>query len=433
MITRPNAGLPHRPFGPGVVAAAGFAAAGLLLGAASAAVKKLSMKKTRLSLEDFEDVDFGPAGACDDGRSLDDGSAQTGRSDSERWPRAGGRGRCEQPLCPPAPPAHPSEREQARVAAAEAEYEAALEDRSTEPVFPVEAELDPAGYDPVCFMCGEPMKVSKPFKTREGIERWDCNVDGGLELSTVGEYGSAYWDEDGMGTRLSMIICDKCLEDHEDRLHVRPGAKPGDPWPKPTTMQEYNEKSSEFYAIWLDENGYELGEPIDMGDAVRMASERAKRCRIERRPVDDSVDRKHRRRGIKVIKPFTWDDAGERRDGAGDTAGAPAEDGRGSDDVEASAGGHAAAGGHGRSMLEAVYGLEPGEAPDDLLLPGDLSRMCNDLPRDPVKRSCESSIEFYARRLMEQNRESLELRDRLKRLEREVRRLRGQKGRSGAR
>ena len=432
MIVRPNAGLSHRQFGPGPLAAAGFVAAGLFLGAVSAAVKKLSAKKTRLSLEDFEDVDFGQAGTRDDGRSHDDGdgSAQTGVSDSESRPHAGGSGRRERLLRPPAQPAHPSEREQARIAAAEAENEAALEDPSGEPIVPVEAEPDPAGYDPVCFMCGEPMKVSKPFKTREGIERWDCNVDGGLELTTVGEYGSAYWDEDGMGTRLSMIICDQCLEDHEDRLHVRPGAQPGDPWPKPTTMQEYKEKSSEFYARWLDENGYELGEPIGMEDIVRMASEQEERRRGHRRPTDGNVDRKPR---WQVIKPFTWDDAGERESEAGDAACASAEDGRGGADVEAGADGHAAAGGHGRSMLEAVYGLEPGEAPDDLLLPGDLSRMCNDLPLDPVKRSCESTIEFYARRLMEQNRESDELRERLKRLEREVRRLRGQKGRSGAR
>ena len=432
MITRPNAGLPHRPFGPGPLAAAGFVAAGLFLGAVSAAVKKLSAKKTRLSLEDFEDVDFGSAGTRGDGCSLDGESAQTIGSDSESRPHAGGRGHHERALCPPAPPVHPSEREQARIAAAEAENNAALEDPAGEPVVAVEADPGPAGYDPVCFMCGEPMKVGKPFKTREGIERWDCNVDGGLELTTVGEYGSAYWDEDGMGTRLSMIICDQCLEDHEDRLHVRPGAMPGDPWPKPTTMREYKENSSEFYARWLDENDYELGEPIDMEEAVRMGAERAESLRVERQLIDGGVDRKHRRRGIKVIKPFTWDDAGERSDEAGDAAGAPAEDGRGGDGVEAGADGYAAAGGYGRSMLEAVYGLEPGEAPDDLLLPGDLSRMCNDLPRDPVKRSCESSIEFYARRLMEQNRESNKLRKRLKRFEREVRRLRGQKGRSGA-
>lgn len=430
MITRPNAGLPHRPFGPGPLAAAGFVAAGLLLGAVSAAVKKLSVKKTRLSLEDFEDVDFGDAGTRDDGRSHDGESAQTGGSDSESRTHAVDNGHLERLMCPPAPPAHPSEREQARIAAVEAENEAALEDPAGEPSITLEDEPDPAGYDPVCFMCGNPMKVSKPFKTRDGIERWDCNVDGGLELTTVGEYGSAYWDEDGMGTRLSMIICDKCLEDHEDRLHVRPGAMPGDPWPKPTTMQEYNEKSSEFYARWLDENGYELGEPIDMEDIARMASERAERRRGNRRPIDASVDRKPRWR---AIKPFTWNDAGEQEDEAGDAAGAPAEDDRGGDGVEAGADGHAAAGGHGRSMLEAVYGLEHGEAPDDLMLPGDLSRMCNDLQRDPVKRSCESSIEFYAHRLMEQNRESNELRDRLKRLEREVRRLRGQKGCSGAR
>lgn len=431
MIVRPNAGLPNRPFGPGPLAAAGFVAAGLLLGAVSAAVKKLSVKKTRLSLEDFEDVDFGHAGTRDDGRSLDGESAQTGGSDSESRPHAGGMEYRERSLCPPAPPAHPSEREQARIAAAEAESEAALEDPAGDPVIPVEAEPDPAGYGPVCFMCGEPMKVSKPFKTREGIERWDCNVDGGLELTTVGEYGSAYWDEDGMGTRLSMIICDQCLEDHEDRLHVRPGAQPGGPWPKPIPMREYKEKSSEFYARWLDENGYELGEPIDMEDAVRMASEQEERRRGHRRPTDGNVDRKPR---WQVIKPFTWDDAGEWEDEAGGADSAPAEDDRGGAGVEAGADGHAAASGHGRrSMLEAVYGLKAGEAPDDLLLPGDLSRMCNDLQLDPVKRSCESSIEFYARRLMEQNRESNELRDRLKRLEREVRRLRGQKGRSGAR
>lgn len=430
MIVRPNAGLPNRPFGPGPLAAAGFIAAGLVLGAVSAAVKKLSVKKTRLSLEDFEDVDFGHAGTRDDGRSLDVESARTGGSDSESRPHAGDMGRREQLLSPPAPPAHPSEREQARIAAAEAEYEAALEDPAGEPVGPVEAEPDPAGYDPVCFMCGKPMKVGKPFKTREGIERWDCNVDGGLELTTVGEYGSAYWDEDGMGTRLSMIICDQCLEDHEDRLHVRLGAQPGDPWPKPTTMREYKENSSEFYARWLDENNYELGEPIDMKDIARMESEQAERRRGHRRPIDANVDRKL---SMRVIKPSTWDDAGERMGEAGDAAGTPAEDGRGGVGVEACADGHAAAGGYARSMLEAAYGLEPGEAPDDLLLPGDLSRMCNDLPRDPVKRSCESSIEFYARRLMEQNRESNELRDRLKRLEREVRRLRGQKGRGGAR
>ena len=416
-MTRPNAGLTNCPFGPGALAAAGFVAAGLFLGAVSAAAKKLSTKKTRLSLDDFEDVDFGPAGTRDDESSHDE-SAQIIEADSERRPHAGDRGYCERLLCPPAPPAHHSEREQARIDAAEAANAASLEDPSEEPlVVPMEAEPDPAGYDPVCFMCGKPMKVSKPFKTREGIERWDCNVDGGLELTTVGEYGSAYWDEDGMGTRLSMIICDQCLENHEDRLHVRPGAKPGDPWPKPTTMQEYNENSSELYARWLDENGYELGEPIDMRDAVRMASERAEHRSVERRPASDSVDRKPRR---QVVKPFTWNDAGDRVDEAGGTAGVPADS-------------DAAAGDHGRSMLEAVYGLESGEAPDDLLLPGDLSRMCNDLSRDPVKRSCESSIEFYARRLMEQNRESNELRERLKRLEREVRRLRGQKGRSGAR
>ena len=426
-MTRPNAGLP-RPFGPGAIAAAGFAAAGLFLGAASAAVKKLSTKKTRLSLEDFEDVDFGPAVTRDDEGSHDE-SAQTIGSDSERWPHTGGRGHCERLLCPPAPPAHPSEQEQARIDAAAAN-EATREDPAEELAVPVEAEPAPAGYDPVCFMCGKPMKVSKPFKTREGIERWDCNVDGGLELTTVGEYGSAYWDEDGMGTRLSMIICDQCLEGHEDRLHVRPGAKPGDPWPKPIPMQEYNEKSSELYARWLDENGYELGEPIDMGDAVRIESERTEHSSVQRQPTDGSVDRKPRRR---IIKPFTWNDAGEWKGEAGDASGTPADDDRGSDDVEAGADGHAAAGDYGRSMREAVYGLEPGEAPDDLLLPGDLSRMCNDLPRDPVKRSCESSIEFYARRLMEQNRESDELRERLKRLEREVRRLRGQRGRSGAR
>lgn len=368
MITRPNAGLPHRPFGPGPLAAAGFVAAGLLLGAVSAAVKNLSVKKTRLSLEDFEDVDFGDAGTRDDGRSHDGESAQTGGSDSESRTHAVDNGHLERLMCPPVPPAHPSEREQARVAAVEAENEAALEDPAGEPSIMLEDEPDPAGYDPVCFMCGNPMKVSKPFKTREGIERWDCNVDGGLELTTVGEYGSAYWDEDGMGTRLSMIICDKCLEDHEDRLHVRPGAMPGDPWPKPTTMQEYNEKSSEFYARWLDENGYELGEPIDMEDIARMASERAERRRGHRRPIDGSVDRKPRWR---AIKPFTWDDAGECRDEAGDTAGTPAEDDRGGDGVEAGAAGHAAADGYGRSMLEAVYGLENGEAPDDLLLPGD--------------------------------------------------------------
>lgn len=429
-MTRPNAGLPNCSFGPGALAAAGFVAAGLFIGAVSAAAKKLSTKKTRLSLDDFEDVDFGPAGTHDDESSHDE-SAQIIEADSERWPHAGDRGYCERLLCPPAPPAHPSEREQARIDAALAANAAAREDPAEEPlVVPVEAEPDPAGYDPVCFMCGKPMKVSKPFRTREGIERWDCNVDGGLELTTVGEYGSAYWDEDGMGTRLSMIICDQCLGNHEDRLHVRPGAKPGDPWPKPTTMQEYNENSSELYARWLDENGYELGEPIDMRDAVRMASERAEHRSVERHPASDSVDRKPRR---QVIKPFTWNDAGDRGDEAGDTAGAPADSDQEIDDVEAGADGDAAAGDHGRSMLEAVYGLEPGEAPDDLLLPGDLSRMCNDLPRDPVKRSCESSIEFYARRLMEQNRESLELRERLKRLEREVRRLRGQKGRIGAR
>lgn len=425
-MTRPNAGLPHCPFGPGAIAAAGFAAAGLFLGAVSAAVKKMSTKKTRLSLDDFEDVDFGLAGTRDDESLHDDESAQTIEFDSERWPNAGDRGHCERLLCPLAPPANPSEREQARIDAAEA----AREDPAEELAVPVEAEPDPAGYDPVCFMCGKPMNVSKPFKTREGIERWDCNVVGGLELTTVGEYGSAYWDEDGMGTRLSMIICDQCLENHEDRLHVRPGAKPGDPWPKPTTMQEYNEKSSELYARWLDENGYELGEPIDMGDAVRMESERAERLSVERRPASDSVDCKPRR---QVIKSFTWNDAGERGDEAGNADGTPADSDQESDDVEAGSDDHAAAGSYGRSMLEAVYGLEPGEAPDDLLMPGDLSRMCNDLSRDPVKRSCESSIEFYARRLMERNRDLGELRERLKRLEREVRRLRGQKGRSGAR
>lgn len=427
-MTRPNAGLPNCPFGPGALAAAGFVAAGLFIGAVSAAAKKLSTKKTRLSLDDFEDVDFGPAGTRDDESSHDE-SAQIIEADSERRPNTGDGRYCERLMCPPAPPAQPSEREQARIDAAEAANAAAREDPSEEPlVGPVEVEPDPAGYDPVCFMCGKPMKVSKPFKTREGIERWDCNVAGGLELTTVGEYGSAYWDEDGMGTRLSMIICDQCLENHEDRLHVRPNAKPGDPWPKPTTMQEYNEKSSELYARWLDENGYELGEPIDMGDAVRMESEGAEHRSVERHPASDSV--KPRR---QVIKSFTWNDAGKRGDEAGNADGTPADSDQESDDVEAGSDDHAAAGSYGRSVLEAVYGLESGETPDDLLLPGDLSRMCNDLSRDPVKRSCESSIEFYARRLMEQNRGSNELRERLKRLEREVRRLRGQRGRSGAR
>lgn len=420
-----DSGMAPRPSGPGPLAVAGLAVAGLFAGAVSMVVRKLRSKKTKLSLDDFKDVEFGPAQFR--GLSGAAGPAHPIRIDKPTV--TGSRASCGELLCPPVPPAHPSEREQARIDAAEAANEVTQEDPAEEPVAQVETEPAPAGYDPVCFMCGKPMKVSKPFKTREGVERWDCNVYGGLELTTVGEYGSAYWDEDGMGTRLSMIICDQCLENHDDRLHVRPAAKPGDPWPKPTTMREYNEKSSELYARWLDENGYELGEPIDMRDAVRMESERAEYRSSHRHPADDSADRKPRR---QVVKPFTWNDAGDRGDEAGDAANAGAEDHE-YDDEAAGADGHAASGGYGHSMLEAVYGLEPGEAPGDLLLPGDLSRMCNDLPRDPVKRRCESSIEFYASRLVERNRESNELRERLKRLEREVRRLRGQKGRSGAR
>lgn len=409
-----DSGMAPRPSGPGPLAVAGLAVAGLFAGAVSMVVRKLRSKKTKLSLDDFKDVEFGPAQFR--GLSGNVGPARPIRIDPSTV--AESRASCGELLSPPAPPVHPSEREQAMINAADG-HELA----------PASGEPDPSEYKPVCFACGKPMNVSKPFRTGDGVDRWDCNVYGGLELTTVGEYGSAYWDEDGMGTRLSLVICDECLENHDDRLHVRPAAKPGDPWPKPTTMREYNEKSSELYARWLDENGYELGEPIDMRDAVRMDSERAEYRSSHRHPADDSADRKPRR---QVVKPFTWNDAGDRGDEAGDAANAGAEDHE-YDDEAAGADGHAASGGYGHSMLEAVYGLEPGEAPGDLLLPGDLSRMCNDLPRDPVKRRCESSIEFYASRLVERNRESNELRERLKRLEREVRRLRGQKGRSGAR
>ena len=270
---------------------------------------------------------------------------------------------------------------------------------------PVTQSLPLGDYDPVCFSCGEPMRVEKPFKTRNGVERWDCNVSDGLEFTTVGEYGSAYWDEDGLGSRLSAIICDDCMRAHEDRLHVRPAGGPGNQWPKPMTMAEYAAESGRLPAGWSEGDLTESSGPSPIVD---LSDEAAGSDADGENQPDDGQEHA----GAGSVEPsLTWNDEVTKPDsGVRDDA-----DTADSEDVPVR-GHHPFDGrarlfdGLGLSLLLA-YGLRPeDEVPDDLLLPGGLMWMRNDPRLDEIGQRFESTIEFYSRLLVERNRECNELR-----------------------
>lgn len=347
--------------------AAGAGAASIA--ASIAAVRKLTAKKVSLSLDDFEEVGPEPTTVPADREQDADSSGSLG--DGEL-------------LDPPLPPASPATRKRDGAAVDNA-GDGALYYRD---------------YTPVCFCCGKPMTAWETFRDHGEDERCGCSVDRGLELLTVGGHGSEYWSGDLIGSRLSVVICDGCLEGHADRLHVRVPAEPDDPWPKPTTMREYDEESSKLLARWLDDEGYELGGPVDM------------------RPVDRALD---------VLDDETNDCGQSRGQEAGrDDESAPLIVHRDGADVDnAVAAGSDGADRPGRSdgddardarlrfaderdySMLAAYGLRRGDpVPDDLLLPGGSLWTANPSGLDPERDRFESTVKFYSDALIRKNREA---------------------------
>lgn len=104
-------------------------------------------------------------------------------------------------------------------------------------------------YAPVCIICGRHMDYDKHVTERDGKKEYDFNIHDGIELTSLGEYGSTFWDEDFEGDYLSIVICDRCLENSKNRLHVR-RSKGAGRWPKPITFAEYERQLEEARRLW---------------------------------------------------------------------------------------------------------------------------------------------------------------------------------------
>lgn len=102
-------------------------------------------------------------------------------------------------------------------------------------------------YVPRCFLCHKTMEYDKYVSKRNGLDEYDYNIHDGIELTSLGEYGSTFWDEDFERDFLSIVICDECLRANTALLHVRRG-KNGSKWPKPITYAEYDKQEQEKIA-----------------------------------------------------------------------------------------------------------------------------------------------------------------------------------------
>lgn len=209
------------------------------------------------------------------------------------------------------------------------------------------------GYKTICIVCGRVLDHDEPYTTDGSTGHWDCNVHGGLELTSYGEYGSSYWDEDGTGSRLSVIVCDDCLRKNEDRIHVRMGFG----WTRPITIKEYESELSGR----LDT----LKTALSSDDAswIHWNDRESK--------LISTVSHPRRRRSSTIVDSGNMVKRSNWRSSL--------------------------------SLLDA-FGLPDGEAvPDDLLLPGDVSQIIN--VDTGLTRAVEHSLRFYADLILRMRRE----------------------------
>lgn len=209
------------------------------------------------------------------------------------------------------------------------------------------------GYKTICIVCGRVLDHDNPYTTDGSTGHWDCNVHGGLELTSYGEYGSSYWDEDGTGSRLSVIVCDDCLRKNEDRIHVRRGSG----WTRPITIKEYESELSGRLDTLKTALGSDSASWINWNDSESV--------------LISTVNHPRRRKSSTMIDDVTTAKRSNWRSSL--------------------------------SLLDA-FGLPDGEAvPDDLLLPGDVSQIIN--VNTGLTRAVEHSLRFYADLILRMRRE----------------------------
>ena len=208
-------------------------------------------------------------------------------------------------------------------------------------------------YKTICIVCGRVLDHDEPYTTDGSTGHWDCNVHGGLELTSYGEYGSSYWDEDGTGSRLSVIVCDDCLRKNEDRIHVRRGSG----WTRPITLKEYESEWSGRLNTLKTTLGSDGASWIHWNDREsKLISTVSHPRRRKSSSIADSGN---------MVKRSSWRSS--------------------------------------LSLLDA-FGLTDDEAvPDDLLLPGDVSQITN--VDTGLTRAVEHSLRFYADLILRMRRE----------------------------
>lgn len=208
-------------------------------------------------------------------------------------------------------------------------------------------------YKTICIVCGRVLDHDEPYTTDGSTGHWDCNVHGGLELTSYGEYGSSYWDEDGTGSRLSVIVCDDCLRKNEDRIHVRRGSG----WTRPITLKEYESEWSGRLNTLKTTLGNDGASWIHWNDSESKLISTVSHPR--RRRSSSIVD------SGNMVKRSSWRSS--------------------------------------LSLLDA-FGLPDDEVvPDDLLLPGDVSQITN--VDTGLTRAVEHSLRFYADLILRMRRE----------------------------
>lgn len=208
-------------------------------------------------------------------------------------------------------------------------------------------------YKTICIVCGRVLDHDEPYTTDGSTGHWDCNVHGGLELTSYGEYGSSYWDEDGTGSRLSVIVCDDCLRKNEDRIHVRRGSG----WTRPIKIKEYESEWSgrlNTLKTTLDSDGASW---IHWNDSESK--------------LISTVSHPRRRKSSSIVDSGNMVKRSSLRSSL--------------------------------SLLDA-FGLSDGEVvPDDLLLPGDVSQITN--VDTGLTRAVEHSLRFYSDLILRMRRE----------------------------